>query len=182
VGQDHTRPTSTIASLRFDSDKAGACFATVTGFYVQATGEPRQRLTIACEGKQLAQFETPGAFIEWAFHRLDGNRLFVSWERGTGGELTVFKIPPNAPAKPIFDKWETYVPEGLWEPDVILVYTGTRFFGPVKTPTKPDVYVWNGNEYKLDSSWNWSTNMRWQDRFCILDAKLLNCPATVTHH
>ena len=111
-GQGPARGASVVASLRFDSDGIGKCLAAITQFQIQATGEPRERLTITCEGKQIAAFETGGTLVDWKVHYPDGNRLFARWERGTGAELTVFKMTKqNSAAKPIFDRWEVYAPE-----------------------------------------------------------------------
>jgi hypothetical protein len=179
-GQDHAPGVSTVASFRFYSNGVGECVAAVTKFQIQATDEPREKLAITCKGKKIASFETGGNLVDWKVNYPEGDRLFARWERGTGGELTVFKISTaNPPAKPIFDKWEVYVPELIDYPDVVLVYSGVRFVGALKTPTQTDVYSWDGNEYKLEESWKWDERMRYEDRFCILDAKLLNCPATL---
>jgi hypothetical protein len=131
-------------------------------------------------GKQIAKFDTSGRFFDWRIHYPDGNRLFARWERGTGGELTVFNVTPNSPAKPIFDKWEVYIPDMLDAPDVVLVYSGVRFVGSLKTPTLTDVYEWDGNRYELRNSWKWDERMRYEDRFCVFDVKSLNCPASST--
>lgn len=179
-GQNEAQPPTVIASLRFESDGTGECLATVSQYQAQDTGEPRERLTITCMEKQIARFDTSGVLVDWAIHYPDGNRLFARWERGTGGELTVFKITPNSPAKPIFDKWEVYIPDMLYVPDVVLVYSGVRFVGALKTPTQTDVYEWHGTQYELRNSWKWDEKMRYEDRFCVLDAKSLNCPATPT--
>jgi hypothetical protein len=177
-GQNKAQHPSVIASLRFQSEGAGKCLATVTQYQVQDTGEPRQRLMITCMGKQVARFDTSGFLVDWAIHYPDGNRLFARWERGTGGELTVFKITPSSPAKPIFDKWEAYIPDMLYVPDVVLVYRGLRMVGALKTPTQTDVYEWDGSQYELRNSWKWNEKMRYEDRFCVLDTRSLNCPAT----
>jgi hypothetical protein len=179
LGQDQAQRPSVIASLRFDSDAIGECLAAVTAFRIRATGEPRERLTITCQGKQITRFETGGNLVDWKADNVHGDRLFARWERGTGGELTVFRITTlNSASKPIFEKGEVYVPEIVDSPDVVLVYSGVRFVGALKTPTQTDVYRWDGNQYNLEKSWIWDERMRYEDRFCVLDAISLNCPAT----
>jgi len=179
LGQDHAPGASIVASFRFYSNIGGECIAAVTQFQARTTGEPRERLTITCKGRKIALFETDGKLVDWRVNFPSGDRLFARWERGTGAELTVFKMSDANPlGNPIFDKWEVYAPEQIDYPDVVLVYSGVRFVGAFKIPTQTDLYRWDGKEYKLETSWKWDERMRYEDRYCILDAKLLNCPAT----
>ena len=68
--------------------------------------------------------------------------------------MTVFEAHKTR-HKPLFDKWEVYIPDMLYAPDVVLVYSGVRFVGSLKTPTLTDVYEWDGNQYELKNDWKW---------------------------
>lgn len=102
-------------------------------------------------------------------------------EGGSYVHFTVFKINSRLlTASTVFDELLEGAPDVINAPDVLLVQHGKRFPEGQATwlPTSTDVYRWTGEKYELSSRWKWGVGMRFQDRFCVLAAKSLSCPAT----
>ena len=80
----------------------------------------------------------------------------------------------------VFDKQLEGAPDVVNTPDVLLVHNGKRWPSgqAVSLPTLTDVYHWTGRQYALTESWKWKDDMRYEDRFCVLDPKSLSCPVT----
>ncbi len=175
VGHD-----TTVARLNFDTDHGQACEASVVEVTPSA---PRRQFTITCDGKRIFQFITEDHLVNLQTNYPKGDRIAVWWEGGSHVRLTVFKIEttPNT-ARTVYDEPLEFAPDFLTSPDRLLVYRDKRFVRAVGIPTRTDIYEWTGSEYRLAQSYHWNENMRFEDRFCVLDTKSLACPVTPTTH
>lgn len=173
-----SRPkTAPIASLQFTVQNGERCEAAVRE--VASPSEHRQ-FTVFCDSKLVFSYLTPDHLLDISRDSFYGNRLFTRWEGTTLVHLVVFRLEVNQVSSKVqvaFDQSGEFFSD-VPSPDVVLVYKDKRFAGADIIPTRTDVYAWDGSNYELKSSWKWNEEMRYEDRFCVLDPKRLSCPAT----
>jgi hypothetical protein len=172
------RPISSPeATLRFTAQNGDICDAAVRE--VTSSAENR-RFTISCGSKVIFSYITPDHLLDISRDSFDGNRLFTRWEGTTLVHLAIFRVEINqisSKVETLFDQSGEFPPD-VPSPDVILMHKDKRFMGADIIPTRTDVYAWNGSKYELKSSWKWNESMHYEDRFCVLDVKVLSCPVT----
>jgi hypothetical protein len=79
----------------------------------------------------------------------------------------------------VFNESSIFTPDILASPDVLLVHRDKRFNnGGEIVPSFTDVFIWRDNTYVLSKSWKWTENMRYEDRFCVLQPQSTACWAT----
>jgi hypothetical protein len=173
--------SATLAFLRYDAGMDLSCTVTVHNLAKSPQSEPREALTITCDGKQLLDYETDDDLIDLSLNYPHVDRVFARWQGGAHVRLSVFKVDPKySHASTVFDEQLEGAPEVINAPDVLLIERGKRFpeGQAVSLPTSTDVYRWTGEEYELTNRWKWNIGMRIEDRFCVLDVKALSCPVT----
>jgi hypothetical protein len=170
-----------IASLNFDAGAAGDCLVEVRATRANTDGPIMQVLMISCNGKNVLSYPTQDSLIDLFLNYPHDDRIYARWEGGSHVRFTVFRVSGNSSTGAlVFDKQLEGTPDVLNTPDVLLVHTGKRWpEGQTNSlPTQTDVYHWTGERYSLTASWKWKQEMRYEDRFCILDPKILTCPMT----
>jgi hypothetical protein len=172
-----------IASLVFNAGIAGDCLVNVSAAKERPSEPPNQVLAISCQGKQILRYATQDALIDLSLNYPHDDRVFARWEGGSHVRLTVFRVAEHqAVGSVVFDKQLEGAPDVINTPDALLVHKGKRWIDgqAFSLPTSTDVYRWVGDKYVLNESWKWNENMRFEERFCILDTKNLSCPVTST--
>ncbi len=183
VGMAQPVPHHQIAAVSFDPGSVnGGCIANIQRGADQQSGPPPQDvLTIRCGTKQLLQYASDDAAVDIFTNYPHADRVFVRWEGGAHVTFTAFLVAKDgSSARTVFDQKLEGTPDVVNTPDVLLVHSGKRWVdGEAESiPLKTKVYAWTGETYKLSETWEWEERMRYKDRFCVLDPKTLNCPAT----
>jgi hypothetical protein len=156
-----------------------SCTVVVRNLALDPKSEPHEALSIVCDGKQLLRYETDDDLIDIFLNYPHTDRVFARWQGGSHVRMTVFKVDAKrSQATTVFDEQLEDAPEVINVPDVLLIERGKRFpeGQAASIPTSTDVYNWTGEKYELSSTWKWDPEMRFDDRFCMLDAKELSCP------
>ena len=136
---------------------------------------------ISCRGKRILSYPTQDALVDLFLNYPHDDRVFARWEGGSHVRFTVFRVNGNpSVGTVVFDRQLEGTPDVVNTPDVLLVHSGKRWLsGQVASlPTSTDVYRWTDGQYVLTESWKWEEAMRYEDRFCVLDVKMLSCPVT----
>ena len=173
--------TEVLASLRYDAGKDSSCTVVVRNLALSPQSGSHEALYVVCDGKQLLRYETDDDLIDVFLNYPHTDRVFARWQGGSHVRMTVFKVDAKRwQASTVFDEQLEGAPEVINVPDVLLIERGKRFpeGQAVSIPTSTDVYNWTGEKYELSSRWKWGPQMHFDDRFCMLDAKDLSCPAT----
>jgi hypothetical protein len=168
-----------VAALDFNVGLAGDCSVNVSASTVNPSGPPMQDLTILCQGKRVLSYSTQDTLVDLFPNYPHDDRIFARWEGGSHVRLTVFRVSGKPLAGTVvFDKQLEGAPDVVNTPDVLLVHNGKRWISGQadSLPTSTDVYRWNGKQYALIERWKWKEDMRYKDRFCVLDVKALSCP------
>jgi hypothetical protein len=170
-----------IASLDFNAGSAGDCSVRVNAGETNPNGPPTQVLMISCRGKRILSYPTQDALVDLFLNYPHDDRVFARWEGGSHVRFTVFRVNGNpSVGTVVFDRQLEGTPDVVNTPDVLLVHSGKRWLsGQVASlPTSTDVYRWTDGQYVLTESWKWEEAMRYEDRFFVLDVKMLSCPVT----
>lgn len=172
------RAGTELASLRFSLGNGAGCRAAVRDL---SSPVPRRQLTITCEGRLVLSYTTDDDLVDISRDSAAGDRIIARWEGGSHFRMTVFQIGVanlSITGQKVFDESLDFAPDFLVAPDDLLVYRNKRFIGSEIIPSRTDVYHWTGDHYVLAGSWKWNEDMRYEDRFCVLDPQKLSCPAT----
>ena len=141
----------------------------------------RRHLTVTCASKTVLSYLTEDHLLDMSRNSSDGTRIIVRWE-GTGlFHVTILNLgitELGTQVRIVFDQSSRTAPEILAAPDVILAFGEESLKGDTFVPTTTDLLRWDGGQYKLAARWKWNDEMNFNDRFCVLDPKVLSCPAT----
>ncbi|HUZ96505.1 MAG TPA: hypothetical protein VMU57_16505 [Edaphobacter sp.] len=169
---------SALATLKFSLENGRGCEASIREIPSSA---PEQQFAISCEGKPLLTYSTGDDLVDLSRDSSAGDRIVTRWEGGSHFRMAIFHVSAtdrSTTAQKVFDETPAFAPDFLVAPDVVLVYRDKRFVGSEAIPSRTDVYQWKDGEYDLVKSWKWKDDMRYADRFCVLDVKTLSCPVT----
>jgi hypothetical protein len=167
-----------VATLKFGLESGRECEVSVREIPSSA---PNQQLAISCEGKPVVTYSSDDDLVDLFRDSPAGNRIVSRWEGGSHFHMVIFHINAtdrSAIGQKVFDETLEFAPDFLVAPDVLLVYRDKHFVGAEAIPSRTDVYQWSSSKYELVKSWKWSDNMRYEDRFCVLDIARLSCPVT----
>lgn len=183
IGMAHAVSRHHSATVSFDPGSVnGGCVADIRRGDEQKAGPPpNDVLTIKCGMKQLLQYASDDDAVDIFVNYPHPDRVFVLWEGGAHVTFTAFWIAKDGnSARVVFEQKLEGAPDVVNTPDVLLVHSGKRWVNGEEEsiPLKTEVYIWTGETYKVSDTWRWEERMRYKDRFCVLDPKTLNCPAT----
>jgi hypothetical protein len=147
---------------------------------VNETDESNRRLTISCRSKVVFNYSTEDHLVDLSRDSSGGTRVIARWEGTRLFHVTIFSIKTTntgIAVSTVIDRDGRVASDILTNPDVVLAFGDERLVGDVWTPTATDVYEWDGDAYKLYGRWKWGGGMSFKNRFCVLDAKSVPCPA-----